>query len=72
MGLKGLQNIHPLTHQGQPPHLPNLIPLPSVEQAIPTGIIACVTLHQYVAANIRFIHNNNHRRKFCKNVNIYE
>jgi len=72
MRLKDLKTIHPLTHQGQPPHLLSLMPLPSVEQAIPAWIIACVTLHQYVAAETRFILNNNHWRKFCENVSIYE
>ena len=71
MLLRGLQNIHPLTHQGQPPHLLNLMPLPSDEQAFPAWIIACVTLNQYVAADIRCRHNN-YRRKFCENVSIYE
>lgn len=57
--LRSLRSIHPLTHQGQLPGLQNLMPVPSRRQAIPAGIIAQATLHQYVAAGIRIIHNNN-------------
>jgi len=56
MRLKSLQSIHPLTRQGQPPDVLNLMHVSSLEHAIPAGIIAHVRLHEYVAAGRRIMH----------------